>query len=114
MNDSLVLVDRYNLIRRTSDMNAATTPSSAASQRRFRAIFLTTVTTALGLTPMLFETSLQAQFLIPMAVSLATGIVFASVIILFVIPALVVIGEDVIGLPARTRERRNAMVAAET
>jgi multidrug efflux pump subunit AcrB len=44
--------------------------------------------------PMLFETSLQAQFLIPMAVSLATGIVFASVIILFVIPALVVIRED--------------------
>jgi multidrug efflux pump subunit AcrB len=44
---------------------------------------------------MLFETSTQAQFLIPMAVSLATGIVFASVIILFLIPALIVILEDV-------------------
>ena len=44
---------------------------------------------------MLFETSTQAQFLIPMAVSLATGIVFASVIILFLIPALVVILEDI-------------------
>ena len=43
---------------------------------------------------MLFETSLQAQFLIPMAVSLATGIVFASVIILFIVPALIVIRED--------------------
>ena len=93
VNDSLVLVDRYNLIRRTTDLSAAEAVV-AASQRRFRAIFLTTVTTALGLTPMLFETSLQAQFLIPMAVSLATGIIFASVIILFVIPALVVIRED--------------------
>ena len=65
-----------------------------AARRRFRAIFLTTATTALGLTPMLFETSTQAQFLIPMAVSLATGIVFASVIILFLIPALVMIRED--------------------
>jgi multidrug efflux pump subunit AcrB len=47
---------------------------------------------------MLFETSTQAQFLIPMAVSLATGIVFASVIILFLIPALIAILEDVKGL----------------
>ena len=93
VNDSLVLVDRYNLVRRTTDLSAAEAVVSA-SRRRFRAIFLTTATTALGLTPMLFETSLQAQFLIPMAVSLATGIVFASVIILFVIPALVVIRED--------------------
>ena len=50
---------------------------------------------------MLFETSTQAQFLIPMAVSLATGIVFASVIILFLIPALVVILEDVRDLGRR-------------
>jgi multidrug efflux pump subunit AcrB len=70
------------------------TPNEAiveASRRRFRAIFLTTVTTALGLTPMLFESNTQAQFLVPMAVSLATGIVFASVIILFLVPALVII-----------------------
>ena len=66
----------------------------AAARHRFRAIFLTTATTALGLTPMLFETSTQAQFLIPMAISLATGIVFASVVILFVVPALVMIRED--------------------
>ena len=51
---------------------------------------------------MLFETSTQAQFLIPMAVSLATGIVFASVIILFLIPALVVILEDVKRLGRRS------------
>ena len=62
-----------------------------AVRHRFRAIFLTTATTALGLTPMLFETDTQAQFLIPMAVSLATGVLFASVMILFVVPALTMI-----------------------
>jgi multidrug efflux pump subunit AcrB len=93
VNDSLVLVDQYNRNRRETDASISEAIISA-SQRRFRAIFLTTATTALGLTPMLFESSTQAQFLVPMAVSLATGIVFASVIILFLIPALVVIRED--------------------
>ncbi|MFT6751430.1 MAG: multidrug efflux pump subunit AcrB, partial [Candidatus Azotimanducaceae bacterium] len=92
VNDSLVLVDRYNKLVEEGWQNAEAIIE--ASRRRFRAIFLTTATTALGLTPMLFETSTQAQFLIPMAVSLATGIVFASVIILFLIPALVMIRED--------------------
>ena len=93
VNDSLVLVDQYNRNRRETDASISEAIISA-SQRRFRAIFLTTATTALGLTPMLFESSTQAQFLVPMAVSLATGIVFASVIILFLIPALVIIRED--------------------
>ena len=93
VNDSLVLVDQYNRNRRETDASISEAIISA-SQRRFRAIFLTTATTALGLTPMLFESSTQAQFLVPMAVSLATGIVFASVIILFLVPALVVIRED--------------------
>ena len=92
VNDSLVMIDRYNKIRAATGL----APQEAiveAARHRFRAIFLTTATTALGLTPMLFETSTQAQFLIPMAVSLATGIVFASVVILFLVPALVVIRE---------------------
>jgi multidrug efflux pump subunit AcrB len=93
VNDSLVLVDRYNQVRRNTNLSVQDAVV-AASQRRFRAVFLTTATTALGLMPMLFETSIQAQFLIPMAVSLATGIVFASVIILFLVPALIVIRED--------------------
>ena len=96
VNDSLVLLDQYNRNRRQG--LAIHQAISEASRRRFRAIFLTTATTALGLTPMLFETSTQAQFLIPMAVSLATGIVFASVIILFLIPALIAILEDVKGI----------------
>ena len=92
VNDSLVLVDRYNRFRASGQapMDAVV----AASQHRFRAIMLTTATTALGLTPMLFETSIQAQFLIPMAISLATGILFASVVILFLVPALLLIRED--------------------
>ena len=94
VNDSLVLMDQYNRNRLMGMTIQASV--TEASRRRFRAIFLTTATTALGLTPMLFETSTQARFLIiPMAVSLATGIVFASVIILFLIPALIVILEDV-------------------
>jgi multidrug efflux pump subunit AcrB len=93
VNDSLVLLDRYNKLVEEGWDNAKAIVEAA--RRRFRAIFLTTATTALGLTPMLFETSTQAQFLIPMAVSLATGIVFASVIILFLIPALVMIREDI-------------------
>ena len=93
INDSLVLVDRYNHHRRTMDVSPLEAVV-AASRRRFRAIFLTTATTGLGLAPMLFETSTQAQFLVPMAVSLATGIVFASFIILFLVPALLMIRED--------------------
>ena len=110
VNDSLVMIDRYNKVRATG-----TPPREAivaAARHRFRAIFLTTATTALGLTPMLFETSTQAQFLIPMAVSLATGIVFASAVILFIVPALVAIREDAPALAAwlaqAARRRRAA------
>ena len=90
INDSLVLVDQYNRLRSQHNMLPAEAIVEAA-RRRFRAIFLTTATTALGLAPRLFEDNTQAQFLVPMAVSLATGIVFASAIILFLIPALVMI-----------------------
>ena len=93
VNDSLVMIDRYNKIRAATDLSAQEAIVEAA-RHRFRAIFLTTATTALGLTPMLFETSTQAQFLIPMAVSLATGIIFASVVILFLVPALVAIKDS--------------------
>ncbi|MEM7217323.1 MAG: efflux RND transporter permease subunit [Pseudomonadota bacterium] len=92
VNGSLVLVDRYNQLRR-----AGATPRQAiedATRRRFRAIFLTTLTTALGLSPMLLETSIQAQFLVPMAVSLATGVVFASAIVLVLVPVLVLVVDE--------------------
>lgn len=65
-----------------------------AVQGRFRAILLTTLTTSLGLLPILMETSLQAQFLIPMAVSISCGILFATTIILLLVPILVMIKYD--------------------
>ena len=101
VNDSLVLIDRYRRLRIERPELAVTDAIVEAARLRFRAIFLTTATTALGLTPMLFETSIQARFLVPMAVSLATGIVFASFVILFLVPALVVIKNDLGRLASR-------------
>ena len=94
VNDSIVMIDLYNRLRKESGLSPTEAVIEAA-RGRFRAIFLTTATTALGLTPMLFESSIQAQFMIPMAVSLATGIVFASFVILFLVPCLVMVRADV-------------------
>lgn len=101
VNDSVVLIDRFRAICQADPAVPVREAIVEAARLRFRAIFLTTVTTALGLTPMLFETSMQARFLVPMAVSLATGIVFASFIILFFIPAIVAIREDILDLGRR-------------
>ena len=65
-----------------------------AAVHRFRPILLTTLTTFGGLTPIIFETSRQARFLIPMAVSLGYGILFATVITLVLVPSLYLIVED--------------------
>ncbi len=93
VNDSLVLTDLFLRLRAAGV--AFRDAITEAVRGRFRAVFLTTATTTLGLTPMLFETSMQARFLIPMAVSLATGTVFASVTILFIVPSLILIRKDV-------------------
>jgi multidrug efflux pump subunit AcrB len=66
----------------------------AAGVRRFRPILLTSLTTFFGLTPMILETSVQAQFLIPMAISLGFGVLFATGIILLLVPALYLLIED--------------------
>ncbi len=65
-----------------------------AAQRRFRPIFLTALTTFLGLAPMIFETSLQALFLVPMAISLGVGTVVSAVVVMTFIPAMMVIAEE--------------------
>ena len=65
-----------------------------AGIRRFRPILLTSVTTFFGLAPMIFETSMQARFLVPMAISIGFGVLFATFIILLVVPALYLIVED--------------------
>ncbi|MCD6532528.1 MAG: efflux RND transporter permease subunit [Deltaproteobacteria bacterium] len=96
VNDSLVLIDFAN--RRVGE---GVTPYVAiinAGTQRFRPIILTTMTTFFGLIPMIFETSRQARFLIPMAISLGFGILFSTLIILIMVPALYIILEDIKGL----------------
>ena len=95
VNASVVLVDLYNR-RRREGLDPIEAAASAAA-RRFRPIVLTTLTTAMGLTPLLFEKSPQAQFLIPMGVSLGFGIVVSGFMVIFVTPAVAVIIEDLRG-----------------
>jgi multidrug efflux pump subunit AcrB len=93
VNDSIILVMFYQQIRKTG-VSIYKALEEAACQR-LRAVLLTSLTTIAGLTPLLFETSRQAQFLIPMAVSIAFGLAFATVLILLVIPAMLSVYEDV-------------------
>jgi len=93
VNDSLVLIDYANRLRREGA--GAMEAIHQAGVRRFRPIMLTTLTTFGGLAPMIFETSLQARFLIPMALSLGYGILFATAITLVLVPSLYLGIEDV-------------------
>jgi multidrug efflux pump subunit AcrB len=97
VNDSLLLIDRINTNRREVGVDIQRAVLDAG-QRRFRPILLTSLTTFFGLAPMILETSVQAQFLIPMAISLGFGILFATGITLLLIPALYVVLEDVRGM----------------
>ncbi len=81
-----------------------------AGVRRFRPILLTTLTTFGGLAPMIWETDAQARFLVPMAVSLGFGILFATLIVLVLIPALYLIVEDLKGLARFGRPRPSGAV----
>ena len=92
VNDSLVLIDFANRKERNGMSRHAAV--HAAGIHRFRPIMLTTLTTFGGLTPMIFETSRQARFLIPMALSLGYGILFATVITLLLVPSLYLIVDD--------------------
>jgi multidrug efflux pump subunit AcrB len=92
VNDSLIMVDFVN--RAVADGVPLRKAVVDSGTRRFRAILLTSLTTFLALVPMLLEDSMQAQSMIPMAISLAYGIVFATVITLLLIPALYMILKD--------------------
>ncbi len=96
VNDSLVLIDYAN--RRRRDGEAPHAAIVAAGTRRFRPVILTTLAAFRGLAPMIFETSRQARFMIPMALSLGFGILFATVITLLIVPALYMLLEDVVAL----------------
>ncbi len=92
VNDSVVLVDRYNkLIRNGEKINDAL---MEAGKSRFRPIILTTVTTAVGLAPIIFLTSEQGQFLVPMAVSVAFGLLFGTILTLLMLPSALYVIND--------------------
>ena len=103
VNDSLVLIDRAN--RHRLDGGALLDAITTAGRSRLRPILLTSLTTFAGLTPMLLERSVQARMLIPVAISLAFGVLFATVLTLVFVPALYVATEDLraIARPAEPR-----------
>lgn len=92
INSSLIMIDLAN--RKREEGLDGFQAIIVASTQRFRPIILTTLTTFLGLAPMMFETSRQAKFLIPMAISLGYGVLFATFLTLILIPALYMIVED--------------------
>jgi multidrug efflux pump subunit AcrB len=105
VNDSLVMVDYVNNARKRGErlkdavMHAGT--------KRFRAIMLTSLTTFIGLVPIIFfETSAQAQIVIPMAVSLSFGVLFATIVTLVFIPSLYMIIEDIRSLFIRKKHKK--------
>ena len=87
VNDAIVFLDRYNSLL----LEGYTVRKAAleAASSRFRPILLTSVTTVAGLLPMIAETSMQAQFLIPMASSIAFGVLFGTIFILFFYPSAI-------------------------
>ena len=101
VNDSLIMVDFINRAK-AEGMKLVDAVCQAGTQR-FRAILLTSLTTFFGVLPLYFETSLQAQFIIPMAIALGFGIIFATVITLFLIPSLYLIKEDIHNLFRRDK-----------
>ena len=106
VNDSLIMVDFVNkAVASGSNQIEAAIQSGA---RRFRAILLTSLTTFFGLIPMVLETSMQAQIVIPMAVSVAFGILFATLITLVLVPSLYVIAGDIKGLIVPPRPEASA------
>ncbi|QUX91197.1 acriflavine resistance protein B [Marinomonas sp. A3A] len=108
VNDSLLLVSRFNDLRHeTSHVKKAI---SLACRSRLRAVLLTSFTTFAGLIPILWETSRQAQMLIPAAVSLAYGIMFATVITLILIPVLLMIKEDIHLLMDRLKNKTSEVL----
>lgn len=93
VNDNLVLIDRINNLRAEGlDLESALLQGATD---RFRPIILTSVTTFVGLIPIMLETSVQAQFLIPMVVSLSFGVMFATGVTLVLVPALYLLGDDI-------------------
>ncbi len=94
VNDSLVMIDFINRARAEGRLLHEAILESG--QRRFRPIIMTSLTTFFGLVPMILETSLQARFLVPMAISLGFGVLFSTGITLILVPSLYLIQEDIV------------------
>lgn len=92
INDSIVFLDTYN--RNLTEGMTTHSAIREAAKSRFRPILLTSITTVAGLLPLILETSFQAQFLIPMAVAIAFGLIFGTIFILFFFPAIVLVQND--------------------
>ena len=103
VNDSILLVNQIKEHHDPGSTIAEVAPK--AVQARFRAIFLTSITTVLGLLPLLLETSLQAQVLIPLVTSLAFGLMASTILVLFVVPTFYAILDD-FGLTTLAQERK--------
>ncbi|MEN0087100.1 MAG: efflux RND transporter permease subunit [Pseudomonadota bacterium] len=93
VNDSIILVSRLD--ERIEEGDSVAEAAIGASQDRLRAVLLTSLTTIGGLLPLLYEKSLQAQFLMPMAITMVFGLAVATVLVLFLVPSLVGIGDDI-------------------
>jgi multidrug efflux pump subunit AcrB len=100
VNSSLVMIDFINRAR--EEGMSLFDAIMESGKRRFRPIVMTAVTTFFGLAPMILETSIQARFLIPMAISLGFGVLFATGITLVLVPTLYLILEDFRTLFRRT------------
>ncbi|MCW8885635.1 MAG: efflux RND transporter permease subunit [Motiliproteus sp.] len=114
INDSIVLITFYRKLR-DMGMEVEQAIVEAACQR-LRAVLLTSLTTIAGLSPILFETSLQAQFLIPMATSIVFGLAFGTVLILLLVPSLLLMLENLkrmLGVGEFKSEREQILAAAE-
>ena len=111
VNDSLVLVDYIN--QKRNEGVSLKEAVYTAGGRRFRPVLLTSLTTFAGLVPLLFETSTQAQFLIPMAVSLGFGILFATLITLFIVPINYLILEDFKGYMRRYKSDMLGLISTK-
>lgn len=96
VNDSIVLVSRLD--ERIEEGDTLQEAAIGASRDRLRAVLLTSLTTIGGLIPLMFEKSLQAQFLLPMAITMVFGLALATLLVLFLVPALIGIGADIGGL----------------
>lgn len=103
INDSIILVNFYqNLLGRGLNRYDALIEASC---QRLRAVLLTSLTTIAGLVPLLFETSLQAQFLIPMAAAIAFGLMFSTILVLLIIPVLLSYHEDLLAFFVRRSQK---------